>query len=169
VGVDNVSIRRVTAADGARMRAIRLEMLADTPLGFLERLADAAARPHTEYQTRAAERATGPSNAVFLAECGPRVVGHAGGWTPPGVGDTTILYAVYVTPAHRGTGVVDRLVEAVAGWSREHGRPTLGLEVIVGNDRAIRAYERLGFTDTGKRAPHPTLPALTEMLMTRNA
>jgi ribosomal protein S18 acetylase RimI-like enzyme len=167
--VDNVSIRRVSGGDAARMRAIRLEMLADAPLWFLERLADAAARPHAEYQTRAAERADGHTNAAFLAECGPRVVGHAGGWVPPGAWDTTILYAVYVTPAHRGTGLVDRLVEAVAAWSREHGRPHLGLEVIIGNDRAIRAYERLGFTDTGKRAPHPTLPALTEMLMTRDA
>jgi ribosomal protein S18 acetylase RimI-like enzyme len=167
--VRDVKVRRVTAEDGARMRAIRLEMLADSPLAFLERIDEAAARPHAELHARAAERAGSAENAAFLAEAGRRVVGHAGGWAPPGSADLTMIYAVYVTPAYRGTGVLDRLVEAVAAWSRDGGRPTLGLEVVVGNYRAIRAYERLGFTDTGKRAPHPRLPVLTEMLMTRGA
>ena len=73
--------------------------------------------------------------------------------------------------AHRPVDFFDvkGLVEAVAGWSRDGGRSLLGLEVIVGNYRAIRAYERLGFTDTGQRVPHPTLPVLTEQLMTRPA
>jgi ribosomal protein S18 acetylase RimI-like enzyme len=43
------------------------------------------------------------------------------------------------------------------------------LEVVVGNDRAVRAYERLGFTDTGVRVPHPVIPALTELQMRRAA
>jgi ribosomal protein S18 acetylase RimI-like enzyme len=43
------------------------------------------------------------------------------------------------------------------------------LEVVVGNDRAVRAYERLGFTDTGLRVPHPTVPTFTELRMTRTA
>ena len=43
------------------------------------------------------------------------------------------------------------------------------LEVVVGNDRAVRAYERLGFVDTGVRVPHPTVPTLTELQMRRPA
>ena len=82
---------------------------------------------------------------------------------------TTIVFAVYVTPARRGTGVLDELVEAVAAWSREVGRPRLMLEVVVGNDRAVRAYERLGFTDTGIRVPHPVIPGMTELQMRRAA
>ena len=41
------------------------------------------------------------------------------------------------------------------------------LEVVVGNDRAVRAYEKLGFADTGERVPHPVIPALTELRMRR--
>ena len=63
--------------------------------------------------------------------------------------------------------MLDELVEAVADWSRAIGRPELMLEVVVGNDRAVRAYERLGFTDTGVRVPHPVIPALTELQMRR--
>jgi ribosomal protein S18 acetylase RimI-like enzyme len=164
------TIRRVRAEDAARVRAIRLEMLADTPLAYLERIDHAAARSHAEFAARIADNATAPDSAQFIAESDGRVVGHAGGWTPPG-GDTgmTIVFAVYVTPRLRGTGVVGQLVDAIAGWSRAEGRPLLGLEVILGNERAIRSYQRLGFVDTGKRTPHPTLPFLTEQLMVREA
>ena len=36
------------------MRALRLEMLADAPLAFLETVAEAAARPHADYAARIA-------------------------------------------------------------------------------------------------------------------
>ena len=41
--------------------------------------------------------------------------------------------------------------------------------MVTGNRRAITAYQRLGFVDTGRRAPHPTIPVLTELVMTRPA
>ncbi|GAB3951847.1 hypothetical protein GCM10027614_54520 [Micromonospora vulcania] len=81
----------------------------------------------------------------------------------------TVIYAVYVTPAWRGSGLLGELIDGVAAWSRACGRPELLLEVVVGNDRAYRAYQRLGFTDTGVRVPHPTIPALTELHMRRQA
>ncbi|GAA0814961.1 GNAT family N-acetyltransferase [Spirilliplanes yamanashiensis] len=163
-------VRRVRRADAARMRALRLEMLADSPLAFLETVAQAAARPHAEFQARIARAAVGDDFAQFVA--GPaqgRLVGHAGGTTWPEEPLTTVVFAVYVTPACRGTGVLADLVEGVAAWSRSVGRPELLLEVVTGNDRAVRAYERLGFTDTGVRVPHPTVPAMTELHMRRRA
>ena len=165
----DVTVRRVRPQDAGRIRAIRLEMLVDSPLAFLERIDEAAARPHAEFQARIAMVATARETAQFIAEADGRIIGHAGGWAPPGTLDTTVIFAVYVTPAWRGRGVLDQLVDAVAEWSRAMGRPHLELEVIVGNDRAVRAYERLGFVDTGRRAPHPTIPVLTEMLMARAA
>ncbi|MFB9239834.1 GNAT family N-acetyltransferase [Plantactinospora siamensis] len=162
-------VRRVAAADAARMRALRLEMLADSPLAFLETVAQAAARPHAEFAARVAECATGPRRGQFVADAGGRLVGHAGGTVAPYDPNLTVIFAVYLTPAWRGSGLLGELVEAVAAWSRECGRSDLLLEVVVGNDRAVRAYERLGFTDTGVRAPHPTVPVLTELQMRRPA
>jgi GNAT superfamily N-acetyltransferase len=167
--VTEANVRRVRPEDAARVRAIRLEMLAESPLAFLERIDEAAARPHADIRANTAHRATASDNAAFIAECGGRVVGHAGGWVPPGTSGTTLIYAVYVTPRLRGTGILGHLVEAIARWSRDAGRPLLELEVITGNHRAIRAYEKLGFTDTGQRSPHPTMPVLTEALMRRVA
>ncbi|MCX4389204.1 GNAT family N-acetyltransferase [Micromonospora peucetia] len=162
-------IRRVRPRDAARMRALRLEMLADSPLAFLETLADAAARSHTDYTARIASVSAGAGTAQFVADPGGRFVGHAGGMAAPREPGLTVVYAVYVTPHWRGTGLLGDLVDAVAAWSRACGRPELMLEVVVGNDRACRAYRRLGFVDTGVRVPHPTVPALTELQMRRPA
>ncbi|MBQ1024325.1 GNAT family N-acetyltransferase [Micromonospora sp. C95] len=168
-GLRRAVIRRVEPADAARMRALRLEMLADAPLAFLETIAEAAARPHAEYAARVARVSAGPDTAQFVADPGGRLVGHAGGMAHPTEPGVTVLYAVYITPEWRRTGLLADLVSGVAGWSRACGRPELMLEVVVGNDRACRAYQRLGFVDTGVRVPHPNIPALRELQMRRAA
>ncbi|MFI5493244.1 GNAT family N-acetyltransferase [Actinoplanes sp. NPDC051859] len=177
-----LAVHRVRADDAARMRALRLEMLADSPLAFLETLAQAAARPHADFCRRIELAAGGPRLAQFVAdphrETGPhgenshaggRLIGHAGGTVLPEDPATTVVFAVYITPAHRRTGVLDSLLEAVAEWSLASGRRELMLEVVLGNDRAVRAYERLGFEDTGVRVPHPVIPGLRELQMRRRA
>lgn len=178
-GMTDPVVRRIRPADTARMRALRLEMLADSPLAFLESLAAAAELPHAHFATRVAWHSHGPSAAQFIAEdggpaanrtgAGPRFVGHVGGHALADEPAVTVIFAVYLTPAHRGTGLLAPLIEAVAAWSRAAGRPELLLEVVVGNDRAVRAYQRLGFIDTGVRMPHPVLPTLTELQMRRPA
>ena len=164
-----VTVHRVTPADAARMRALRLEMLADSPLAFLETLAQAAARPHADFRRRIVQASSGGQLAQFVADPGGRLIGHAGGTVLPEEPGATVVFAVYITPAHRGTGILAALVEAVAEWSVAMGRSELMLEVVVGNDRAVRAYERLGFTDTGVRVPHPIIPGLLELQMRRRA
>jgi predicted GNAT family acetyltransferase len=163
------TVRRIRAEDAARMRALRLEMLADSPLAFIETIAEAAARTHKEFAARVARLAVGPEAAQFIAEADARFVAHAGGLIAPDDPTITVIFAVYVTPSWRGRGLLGALVEGVAAWSRSVGRPELLLEVVVGNDRAVRAYERIGFVDTGVRVPHPTVPTLTELQMRRMA
>jgi len=53
---------------------------------------------------------------------------------------------VFVVPEARGRGVVDRLLERVTQVAAALGAPELRLYVHPENARAIRAYERLGFT-----------------------
>ncbi|MGW4943924.1 N-acetyltransferase family protein [Actinoplanes sp. NPDC004185] len=164
-----MTVHRVTPADAGRMRALRLEMLADSPLAFLETLAQAAARPHADYRRRIVQASTGGQLAQFVADPGGRLIGHAGGTVLPEDPRATVVFAVYITPPQRGRGVLRELVEAVAEWSVAMGRGELMLEVVVGNDRAVRAYERLGFEDTGVRVPHPVVPGLLELQMRRRA
>lgn len=162
-------MHRVVADDAARVRALRLEMLADTPLAYLETLAQAAARSHQAFRARVARAATGTDLSQFVADPGPgrRLLGQAGGVLLPEAPGETVIYSVYVTPAARGGKVLAELIGAVADWSRAAGRRHLMLEVLDGNDRAVRAYEKLGFEDSGERLPHPVWPAMTQLRMRR--
>lgn len=162
-------VRRIRPADTARMRALRLEMLADAPLAFLETIADHVARPHAEYAARTARASAADDLAQFVVDAGGLLVGHLGAMADPGDPTRSVIFAVYLAPAWRGRGLLAGLVEAVARWSRAAGRPELLLEVMVDNHRAVRAYERLGFLDTGVRVPHPTMPVRTELQMRRPA
>src|SRR5207248_10598921 len=54
-----------------------------------------------------------------------------------------------VDAAHRGTGVAQGLVEAVAAVAREAGALGLNLTVTAGNAPAQRLYRRMGFTTYG--------------------
>jgi len=166
---ETVTIRRVTAEDGGRSRALRLEMLADAPLAFITTLAQAAETPHAEFAHRCANAASGEEIAQFVADAGRRLVGQAIGMSAPGAPGRTLLVAVYVSPSYRGTGLLAALVDTVGAWSRECGRDILDLEVVTGNTRAVRAYAKLGFQPVGATVPHPTIPELCEQRMTRAA
>lgn len=163
------AIRPATLADTARVRALRLEMLADAPLAFIERLDEAAARPHDQFRERLAERVRDPFSVQLVADAEGRIVAQAGALAMPGTPDVSLIFAVFISPPWRGQGLLGRMVDAVGDWSRAAGRPRLELEVVTSNARAIRAYGRVGFTDTGVRNRHPTIPVLTEMVMSRAA
>src|ERR687886_1203155 len=90
------TVHRVTSADAARMRALRLEMLADSPLAFLETVAQAAARPHEDYRRRIIQASAGRALAQFVADPGGRLIGHAGGTVLPEEPGVTVVFAVYI-------------------------------------------------------------------------
>jgi ribosomal protein S18 acetylase RimI-like enzyme len=59
--------------------------------------------------------------------------------------------AMWVSPAARGHGVGDHLVQAVARWARRAGSEVLRLAVAQGNENAAELYRRNGFQLTGER------------------
>lgn len=157
-------VRRVRAEEWRRLRDLRLRALQDpvASIAFLESYDEAAARPDDFWQGRASGAAAGAAVAQFVAETGDgRWVGTATGLREePGSEDFSGAAAeqlqvhvvgVYVDPDHRGSGLLQRLVDAVADWARECDVDRLRLCVHVDNGRARAAYERLGFRDTGRR------------------
>lgn len=68
------------------------------------------------------------------------------------------VVGVYVRPAHRGAGVIDALLDAVAGWAASVGGGSLTLDVHAHIHRAQAAYLRAGFTPTGARFTGPIGP-----------
>ena len=83
-----------------------------------------------------------------------------------GDGGDPWLVAVYVAPDARGAaaGVTDALLAPIEEWARERGSGLL-LEVNEENPRAIAAYRKRGFTETGRSRPYPLDPSLRELEM----
>ena len=140
------TVRVLTDDDWRAWRDLRLEALADTPIGFGELYADAAGLPDEEWEHRF-KHPRNPGMRV-MAYDGDEPLGMAGGF----VNDhgVPILFGVYVRPRARGQGVLAELVAAVAAWSAPE---PLSLDVHVDNHRARRAYEKLGFALTGESTP----------------
>ena len=75
---------------------------------------------------------------------------------------------MWTAPTHRQRGVGRLLVDEVLNWARGRGARVLLLMVVGNNDSAIRFYERLGFTRTGRTQPYPNDPDLIEYEMSRD-
>jgi ribosomal protein S18 acetylase RimI-like enzyme len=162
-----IAVRRVVEDDWARLRAVRLEMLADSPLAYLETVADAEARSEGEWRFRAQRGSSGTATVALAAEDpaqGGRWVAYLACLVDsPGQGH---VVSVYVTPAQRGSGLAVCMLDAVVGWARgEAGLSRLHLYVHEHNDRAHAFYRRYGFTDTGATMPYDLDPTQAEIEM----
>jgi GNAT superfamily N-acetyltransferase len=153
-----LEVRAVTPDDDPRrLRALRLEMLADTPIAFIERVENARRHPPGYWADRLKSYAAGADRTMYLAETPEGSwVATAGAYVDAkGVAH---LVSVYVTPSLRGTGLFDALAQAVFDWARARGCTEIRLEVALANARALAAYRRLGFAPTGYSQPHPLYP-----------
>ncbi|WP_448002590.1 GNAT family N-acetyltransferase [Agromyces bauzanensis] len=157
-------IRTTNGDDWREWRALRLEMLRDTPLAYGETLEHALTVDEAGWRRRAA-RGTMPGQTSIVAIDGERWVGHMGGYIPDATSGP-MLVGVYVAPDYRGerAGVSGLLLEAVERWALGHG-DTLRLEVHEDNPRARRFYERLGFTLTGRSREYELPPGGLELEM----
>lgn len=156
-------VREVVEHDWIRLRALRLEMLADTPIAYLETLETAEAHPVSHWKRQARGR---PDGIKLVAEDDDgRWVGTMTGIIAEG---TPTLVAVYVAPAVRGSaaGVTDALLAAIERWAARHG-DQVRLEVNELNGRAIDAYRRRGFAMTGRTTPYPLQPPSLELEMVK--
>ena len=76
------------------------------------------------------------------------------------------LVTVYVTPAHRGTGVTDLLLDSVLSWvARQDDVRTLALLVHEQNRRAAAFYARRGFRASGRTESYPLDASQRELEM----
>ena len=72
---------------------------------------------------------------------------------------TWIVENVATHPDHRRQGLVDALLSEMLERGRQRGASLAGIGVMIGNDRAQRAYEKAGFRVSEERR-HPDFEAL---------
>lgn len=156
----DLQVRTVTPDDWAVHRAVRLEMLTETPDAYWTTYADVAGFTEADWRERIA------STTHVQAVRDGQVVGSAGLWDDPyDDGTTATLVAMYVRPPARGQAVGEALVSAVMAEAARRGRVRVELEVTSSNERAIRLYQRMGFSFNGTHTPHPRKPDLEELGM----
>ena len=125
------------------LRAIRLEALGDAPDAFGDTLELASRWSEELWREKAS------SWNYYLAEVDGRVVGMASGASNDQHPGTSWLFAMYVTPAQRGTGVAVALVDRVSTWAVARGTDALYLYVAHAVPRARAFYLKAGFVPTG--------------------
>jgi ribosomal protein S18 acetylase RimI-like enzyme len=84
---------------------------------------------------------------VLMAMDGPKIVGYV---NPVNDGHEGWIGGIGVLREHRGRGVGTKLMHAAEADLATKGVTEVSLEVIEGNDRAQRLYERLGYRGTKK-------------------
>jgi RimJ/RimL family protein N-acetyltransferase len=150
---NGVRIVGITAGDWRQLRALRLEMLADTPSAFVETVDVASSFDEQEWRFRAHRAAAGGCGIAAVAGDGRWVGTMSAHLVAPA---TAHLVGVYVTPAHRGTGLASAMLAVVVSWARaQPGTRTLALLVHEHNGRAAAFYTRHGFTGTGRAEQYP--------------
>ncbi|NYF16107.1 GNAT superfamily N-acetyltransferase [Microbacterium sp. AK009] len=154
-------VRRVRLHEWAEIRDLRMAAVSDpdASMAFLTTLDQERERDDAAWRDRAAGAALGEDAAQFVAVDGDAWVGSVSVLLRAS-GDRDHLdravaapradvVGVFITPAARGAGLLDRLIEAAAAWAAEHGADALTLDVHRDNARARAAYRRIGFSPTG--------------------
>ncbi|MBO6719623.1 MAG: GNAT family N-acetyltransferase [Rhizobiaceae bacterium] len=106
------------------------------------------ARPHSESFVASTENGT--------------VAGYAYAIVTKGV---LWLDRLHVAPEHQGSGIADGLLQAV--MVNYVGEPSISLEVIEGNNRAMRFYEKHGFDVVERKSACGSIDGVPAIVMRR--
>ena len=106
------------------------------------------ASPTGSPSSQATKLAALPSAASFIAWIGDEAVGLVNtfeGYSTFKARPLLNVHDIAVLPAQRARGVGQALLAACEAHARQRGCCKLTLEVLSGNQRALRSYQRFGF------------------------
>ena len=161
-----IAIEPITLLNTFLFKAVRLRALQDAPHAFGSTYAKEVQLTDSDWIKRV-ERWNGESGAGFLAMDEDTACGIAGSFLDPDDAARAYLISMWTAPAHRQRGVGRLLVNGVLNWTRGRNARVLLLKVTSNNEPAIRFYQRLGFTRTGRTEPYPNDPTIIEHEMLR--
>ena len=161
-----IVIEPITLLNTFLFKDVRLRALQDAPHAFGSTYAKESQFTELEWIKRV-ERWNGESGVGFLALDQATACGVAGSFLDQNDATRARLLSMWTAPTHRQQGIGRLLVNDVLNWARGRNARTLLLMVTSNNEPAIRFYQRLGFTRTGRTEPYPNDPAVFEHEMSR--
>jgi len=174
--VREFTLHRPAPEDWAEVRELRLRMVTDTPIAFLESREQVLERTEQQWRDRIREQASAGSIRIVAVAPDGRWVGSMSCFLTDGSPGYVIdprpgapranLVGVFVDPEWRGdAGVADALLDAICAWVREQGLAELYLHVGDINTRARRFYAKRGFRETGVVDATAEQPGIGEIEM----
>lgn len=142
-----ITIRAATVDDAVPLRALRLEALAAQPEAFSADYDQSEAEPAGAWAERIRRNEAEDEGVICIAAAGDGLLGMTGIYrgNRPKTRHSGSIWGVYVTPAWRGMGIAEALLEACIDWARQRGVTVAKLGVVTTNTPAIRLYARCGF------------------------
>jgi ribosomal protein S18 acetylase RimI-like enzyme len=161
-----ITIEPITPLNTFLFKAVRLRALEDAPLAFSSTYAKEVQLSDSDWMERV-KRWNGDNGAGFLAMDEDTACGIAGSFLDQNDATRARLISMWTAATHRQRGIGRLLVNGVLNWARDRHARVLLLMVTSNNEPAIRFYQRLGFTRTGRTEPYPNDPAVIEHEMSR--
>jgi ribosomal protein S18 acetylase RimI-like enzyme len=161
-----IAIEPITPLNASLFKAARLRALQDAPLAFSSTYAKEFQLTDSDWMKRV-ERWNGETGGGFLAMEEDTACGIVGSFLDQKDATRAELVSMWTAPSHRQRGVGHLLVDSGSNWAKGRNARILLLMVTGNNESAIRFYERLGFTRTGRTEPYPNDPTVIEFEMSR--
>jgi ribosomal protein S18 acetylase RimI-like enzyme len=161
-----IAIEPITPLNASLFKTVRLRALQDAPHAFSATYAKEFQLTDSDWMKRV-ERWIGETGAGFLAIDEDTACGIAGSFLDQKDATRAELVSMWISPAHRQRGIGRLLVNSVLHWAQARNARILQLMVTGNNEPALRFYQRLGFTPTGRTEPYPNDPTVIEFEMSR--
>ncbi|WGS50767.1 GNAT family N-acetyltransferase [Paraburkholderia sp. D15] len=164
----SLTVRRITADQGAVFRELRTASLREAPYAFGATLEDALSVDAASYDATAADHAVSMRVATFILY----TEGHPAGLIEAHFDDTAARRAfvceLWVAPAVRHLRGGELLVDTAGSWLANEGATEIYAWLADANRNAIRFYEALGFGPTGEHRRVQRAPEQAESLLVRH-
>lgn len=139
-----IQVSRLLLGEGARLKAIRLRSLEESPDAYGATLAETLKFSAEEWEKNLADI------PAFVASIDGGDVGLVRGVQHADLPEVAYLISMWVAPEARRRGVAAALTEALIDWANALGYQEIYLDVAHRNAAAVACYEHLGFVATGE-------------------
>ncbi|OLL33114.1 GNAT family N-acetyltransferase [Burkholderia sp. SRS-W-2-2016] len=161
----SLTVRRITAEQGAVFRELRTASLREAPYAFGATLEDALSADAASFDATAADHAVSRTAGTFILY----TEGHPAGLIEAHLEEAgehrAFVGELWVAPAVRHLRGGELLVDTASNWLAAAGATEIYAWVADSNRNAMRFYEALGFGPTGEHRRVERAPEQVETLL----
>ena len=141
-----ITIRRLQVGEADLFKQLRLTALQDASYAFPSTYDAALQRSAESWREQAERTAQGVDRATFIAFSEDSPIGMAALYRREDDAEIGEVLQVWVSAKYRGTKVAWDLMDAIFKWASENNFRRIIAGVTKGNARAVKFYDKYGFS-----------------------